>query len=65
LVGKAGYSGHMIVVTGYDDDGIYIHDPGLPPMENKFVRFEEFEKAWAYPDRKARNIMAFKYKKNS
>jgi hypothetical protein len=62
LNGKIGYSGHFIVVKGYDETSLIIHDPGLPGQENRKVHFDLFEKAWAYPDEKAKNIMAFKLK---
>lgn len=61
LIGKRGYAGHMVVVTGYDRKGFYIHDPGLPPSENRFVNYKVFERAWASPDEKTKNIMAFRY----
>lgn len=61
LLGKRGYVGHFIVIKGFDTKGFYINDPGSPPTENLKVTFETFQKAWAYPDRKAQNIMAFRY----
>jgi hypothetical protein len=63
FVDKVGYEGHFVVVTGFDKGNFYINDPGLPPIENAIVPFKKFEKAWAYPDQKAKNVMAFKYKK--
>ncbi|MBP7708188.1 C39 family peptidase [Candidatus Pacearchaeota archaeon] len=62
LNGREGYSGHAIVITGFDDTGFFIHDPGLPPMENRFVEYPVFEKAWAYPEEKAKNIEAYRLK---
>lgn len=62
LNGKEGYIGHMVVVKGYTDKGFVLHDPGLPPQENRSVFFDEFEAAWAYPSEKAKNIMAFTVK---
>jgi hypothetical protein len=55
-----GYSGHFIVVKGFDEDGFILNDPGLPGIENMKAGFELFEKAWAYPNEKAKNIMAFR-----
>jgi YD repeat-containing protein len=60
LAEQEGYSGHFVVVTGIENDGIRLHDPGLPPRENAIESWARFEKAWSYPDQKARNIMAFK-----
>lgn len=60
LNGKEGYVGHFIIVKGFDDDNLIIHDPGLPALEGRKVDFETFEKAWSYPNDKSKNIMAFK-----
>ena len=57
---ESGYVGHFVVIKGIDDDGFMLNDPGLPGRENHRVSFELFEKAWAYPNEKAKNIMAFK-----
>jgi len=59
---KTGYAGHFVVITGYADDAtLRINDPGLPPLEKRLVSNDAFEKAWAYPDGNAKNIMAFRY----
>lgn len=60
LDGREGYSGHTVVVSGFDNAGFILHDPGLPPRENLCVSFQVFDKAWSYPDEKARNIVALK-----
>lgn len=60
LNGKDGYSGHFVVIKGYDDKNFILNDPGLPGKENRLVSFDIFEKAWAYPSEKVKNIMAFK-----
>ena len=59
LDGRPGYTGHFVVVKRYDEEGLYINDPGLPPKANRKVDFVSFERAWAYPNEKAKNIMAF------
>jgi hypothetical protein len=56
LNGESGYSGHFIVIKGYNDVSFVVHDPGLPPMDNAKVPFSLFERAWAYPDANQRNI---------
>lgn len=61
LNNKPGYVGHFVVVIGYDNDHLYLHDPGLPPQEKRQVSFEQFMKAWAYPNDKAQNLTAVKY----
>lgn len=60
LNNKDGYSGHFVVITGYDDDNLTIHDPGLPPQKDRIVSKELFEQAWAYPSDKAKNFFAIK-----
>lgn len=57
---KTGYAGHSIVITGFNKTNLNIHNPGLPPKENQKVPFEQFEKAWGYPDEKSKNILAIK-----
>jgi hypothetical protein len=60
LNGQDGYYGHSIIVTGYDDDGLIIHDPGLPALEARHVSSSVFESAWAYPVPESKNISAIK-----
>ncbi|MGH7246254.1 MAG: C39 family peptidase, partial [Candidatus Levyibacteriota bacterium] len=60
LNNKKGYVGHSVVIKGYEDNHFLLNDPGLPPQENRIVDFDIFEKAWAYPDEKAKNINAIK-----
>ncbi len=62
LISKNGYVGHFVVVKGFNEKNLFLHDPGLPAFENRKVSFELFEKAWAYPNEKAKNILAFKLK---
>lgn len=62
LSGRGGYSGHSIVVKGYDEDGLIINDPGLPAIENRKVDLGTFEIGWAYPNVYARNLTAIKLK---
>lgn len=60
LNNEDGYSGHFVVITGYDDDNLILHDPGLPPHKYRVAAKELFEQAWAYPDSKAKNFFAIK-----
>lgn len=57
---KNGYVGHFVIVKGFDENEFIIHDPGLPPMENRKVSIAEFEEAWAFPNEHAKNVMAFR-----
>jgi len=63
LNNRDGYTGHFILIKGFDDDNFYIHNPGLPAAENQSVGYSLFEKAWAYPNDKAKNVFAFKLKR--
>lgn len=60
---KPGYAGHFVVITTLDGKQITLHDPGLPPVKNRKVTSARFEKAWAYPDKQAKNVMAFRRRK--
>jgi len=58
---KEGYNGHFVVVTGIGGDYLTVHDPGLPAAQKRQVYFSSFEQAWAYPNDKAKNILAFRW----
>lgn len=60
LENKTGYEGHFVLVKGIDNEQVYLHDPGLPPVENRAVNLTNFMKSWAYPNKKAKNIIAVK-----
>ncbi len=57
---REGYSGHSVVITSLDEEYVFLHDPGLPARENRKVALSIFEKAWAYPDEKMKNIAAIR-----
>ena len=59
LDGKEGYNGHFVVAIGANDLGVWLHNPGFPPRQNEFIKWNRFEPAWSYPDDRARNIMGF------
>lgn len=58
LNGQNGYSGHFVLLIGYDADGFILHNSGPPPREGQRVSFELFEKAWAYPNDSVKNYFA-------
>lgn len=60
---RSGYTGHFVVVIGYTDKHLILHDPGLPPHKSRKVPYNLFAEAWAYPNKEAKNIMAFRVKK--
>ncbi len=47
LDNKVGYEGHAVVITGYDDDFIILHDPGLPALPNRKVDINTFMDSWS------------------
>jgi hypothetical protein len=57
LQDRDGYAGHFVVLTGVQDSGLWLHDPGLPAMEDRFCSWSMFECAWSYPNIEARNVM--------
>lgn len=60
LNGQTGYVGHFVVVFRCTDQTVFLHDPGLPPRKNRRVTRNVFLKAWAFPNEKAKNILAFR-----
>lgn len=62
LADLEGYAGHLIVVKGYDDGHLIIHDPGLPARQDWRVTKALFQKAWACPNEDVLNILAFRLK---
>lgn len=59
---KPGFAGHFVVVFDYDDKGFYLHDPGLPALENRFVDYDKFYKAWSASDDRTKTLAAFRLK---
>jgi len=57
-----GYAGHFVVIYDYDQKGFWLHDPGLPPIESRYVSFEKFTQSWEYPDERSKNILALRLK---
>lgn len=55
-----GYIGHAIVVSRIENDKVVIQDPGLPAEQNRIVSVHDFEKAWASPNREAKELDAIK-----
>ncbi len=54
---KKGFSGHFIIITGFDKNNIFFHDPGLPPESNRRVSKKLFLKAWQYPQEEYDTIL--------
>lgn len=60
LDGRPGYLGHAVVVKGYSDTHVILHDPGLPPRPNRHVPIDVFLDAWANPLRKTEMLDAIR-----
>jgi hypothetical protein len=63
LNNQSGYDGHFVLIKGHNENKLILHDPGLPPQENRHVDFKAFENAWAYAGDKAKNVVACKQKR--
>ncbi len=57
-----GYTGHFIVITGFEEDRLFYHNPGLPGALNNQIRWTDFDRAWSFPQAQARNLVAIKNK---
>lgn len=57
---KKGFIGHFVLIKGFNDNKLIIHDPGLPAIKNRLVDFDLYEKSWAYPNNQVNNIIAIK-----
>lgn len=60
LAGKARYIGHAVVIFDYDEQGVFMHDPGLPPKANRHVSWVDLEAAWADPNAESKELDAIK-----
>lgn len=59
---KKGYTGHSVVIKGYDDQGFIIHDPGNPGEPDFRPSYDQFMKGWAYPNEGVKNMTGLKLK---
>jgi hypothetical protein len=55
-----GYEGHYVLVYDITETHIYIHDPGPPTYISHELTITEFERAWAAPTQRDRNLIAVK-----
>jgi len=62
LYGFEGYSGHFVVVFECNQKTVTIHDPGLPSQPSLKVKHAIFEKGWAYPTEREKNLLAIRLK---
>lgn len=57
---EPGYLGHAVVVKGYTDTHVIMHDPGLPPRPNRHVDIQHFLKAWIDPEAQSEKMDAIR-----
>ncbi|MEO6761767.1 MAG: hypothetical protein ABI220_05385 [Candidatus Saccharimonadales bacterium] len=60
LAEVSGYAGHAVVLYDYDDNGVFMHDPGLPPLPSRYVTWNKLESAWADPGPDNKELDAIK-----
>ncbi|HSH55289.1 MAG TPA: C39 family peptidase [Candidatus Limnocylindrales bacterium] len=60
LNNKPGYLGHAVIVKGYTDTDIILHDPGLPAFPDRHVDMEHFVRAWIDPEAKSEKMDAIR-----
>lgn len=58
LNNRADYAGHFILITKYNEQGFFAHDPNAVP--DRFITFKDFQAAWADPNDAAKNYIAVK-----
>jgi uncharacterized protein YvpB len=47
IAGKEGFSGHFLLITGYDEKNVYVHNPGLASaMPYLPIKKDVFLRAW-------------------
>lgn len=47
LARKEGFSGHFLPITGYDEEFVYVHNPGMAsPQAHLPIKRERFKEAW-------------------
>lgn len=60
LYQQPGYSAHFVLVCDLDENDLILHDPGMPPRPFVRIKREVFERAWAFPSEREKNLLALK-----
>jgi hypothetical protein len=60
LNNEEGFEGHYVLIKGYGDKSLIVHDPGLPAHENWRFSNNEFEEAWSYSSPRYRSLIGIK-----
>ncbi len=60
LNAQEGYSGHFILIYQIEGNHVVMHDPGPPHSPDRRVSYEDFMKAWEYPNEQAKNLIALR-----
>ncbi|HVS79251.1 MAG TPA: hypothetical protein VHD84_03125 [Candidatus Saccharimonadales bacterium] len=59
-LGRSDYVGHMVVVFDKQNDGYWLHDPGLKPRPNRHVTRQKLSEAWLWAGAKTADLVAMK-----
>jgi predicted double-glycine peptidase len=63
LAGREGYNGHFLVVVGYDDEYVYVHNPGLASaMAYMPIKRSDFLRAWEFKGTDKDCVVVFRKK---
>lgn len=60
LYGYQGYTGHYVIVCEVTEDDVVLHDPGLPPKPSYKATKRDFNRAWSYPEKNDRVLLAIR-----
>lgn len=60
LQGDTGYVGHGIFAFGCSEESVIVHNPGPPPQSYSEISRYLLDRAWSYPNRRARTVYAFR-----
>ena len=59
---RSGFTGHRVLIYKADNEGVVMHDPGLPPLPARHVNWQDLEGAWADPNEDSKMLIAVRKK---
>lgn len=62
LRGEDGVAMHSVLIIGFNDDSLILHDPGFAKGDSLEINNDIFNQAWAYPNENIKGIAAYKLK---
>ena len=60
---KQGFAGHRVLIYAADQQGVVMHDPGMPSHPARQVSWQDLEEAWADPNEDSKMLIAVRKKK--